>query len=132
MNQLLPIILIALILAAGCSRRPADARLLHAAAISDSLPDSAAAIVAAIDPATLSGADRPFRDLLAVKAADKTYATHTSDSLILSVLAYAEAHPSCGFLPEARYYAGRVLSDLGDYPTALRHFQSALDVLPPS
>lgn len=131
-RHILPILLIALILAAGCSRRPADSRLLHAAAIVDSLPDSAASIVSAIGPATLSGADRPFRDLLAVKTADKAYVTHTSDSLILSVIAYAEAHPSCGFLPEAHYYAGRVLSDLGDYPTALRHFQAALDLLPPS
>ena len=30
-------------------------------------------------------------------------------------------------MAEALYYAGRVYSDLGDYPTALRYFHDALD-----
>ncbi|MDE6336364.1 MAG: tetratricopeptide repeat protein, partial [Muribaculaceae bacterium] len=32
--------------------------------------------------------------------------------------------------PEALYYGARVYSDLGDYPTALKYFQEALDHLP--
>lgn len=131
-RHILPLILITMIFVSGCSRRPADPQLLRAAEIVNTHPDSAATIISAIDPTRLPEPDRQFRNLLQVKVADKAYITHTSDSLILSVLAYAESHPSCGFLPEAHYYAGRVLSDIGDYPTSLRHFQSALDLLPPS
>ena len=31
--------------------------------------------------------------------------------------------------PEVLYYGGRVYSDIGDYPTALRHFNEALEKL---
>ncbi|MCM1452616.1 MAG: tetratricopeptide repeat protein [Clostridium sp.] len=45
---------------------------------------------------------------------------------------YYSSHDAEGILPEALYYAGRVKSDLGDYPVALKCYQDALDILPKS
>ncbi len=124
---LIPIILV-LLLAVGCHR--ADDRLVGLDAISDSAPQAVLDSLACIDRATLTEADRHYYDFLSVKAADKAYITHSSDSLILSVVDYASNHQSHGYYPEALYYCGRVYSDLGDYPTALTYFHQALDQLP--
>lgn len=110
----------------SCSRQP-DARLLRAESMmTDSLPQ-ARAMLDSIDRTSLSEPDRNLRDLLAIKGADKAYVKHTADSTILRVADYYERHQSTGRYPEALYYAGRVYSDLGDYPTALKYFQDALD-----
>ena len=77
----------------------------------------------------MNAAERARFDLLRVKSADKAYVRHTSDSLIRSVLGYYEKHTRSEQYPEALYYGGRVYSDLGDSPTALRYFQHALDAL---
>ncbi len=124
---LIPIILV-LLLAVGCHH--ADDRLVGLDAISDSAPQAVLDSLACIDRATLSEADRHYYDFLSVKAADKAYLTHSSDSLILSVVDYASNHQSHGYYPEALYYCGRVYSDLGDYPTALTYFHQALDQMP--
>lgn len=124
---LIPTILV-LLLAVGCHH--ADDRLVGLDAISDSAPQAVLDSLACIDRATLSEADRHYYDFLSVKAADKAYITHSSDSLILSVVDYASNHQSHGYYPEALYYCGRVYSDLGDYPTALTYFHQALDQLP--
>lgn len=96
----------------------------------DSKPDSALTLLEAISPDNLSESDRYFYALLTIKAKDKAYVRHTSDSAINSVLEYYNRHTSDPKYPEALYYGGRVNSDLGDYPTALRYFQDALDQLP--
>ena len=70
---------------------------------------------------------RMYYDLLCIKAQDKAYMPHASDSLILSVLHYYEERADRRHLPEAYYYAGRVASDLGDAPQALDYFGKALD-----
>lgn len=124
---LIPTILV-LLLAVGCHH--ADDRLVGLDAISDSAPQAVLDSLACIDRATLTEADRHYYDFLSVKAADKAYLTHSSDSLILSVVDYASNHQSHGYYPEALYYCGRVYSDLGDYPTALTYFHQALDQLP--
>lgn len=67
--------------------------------------------------------------LLTIKAKDKAYVMHTSDSLILEVLHYYEDKEDEKHLPEAYYYAGRVYSDLGDAPQALDYFQKAAELL---
>lgn len=81
---------------------------------------------------SLPESDRHFRDLLLIKASDKAYMAHTSDSLILDVIGYYSRHPENPLYPEALYYGGRVYSDLGDYPTALRYLQDALEQAPGS
>lgn len=70
---------------------------------------------------------RYYHSLLTVKARDKAFVPHESDSLVLAVLDYYEDSKDKDLLAEAYYYAGRVTSDLGDAPKALYYFQKALD-----
>jgi len=117
-------------IAVACTGGEHDARLLRAELLmADSLPH-ALAVLDSIDPSSLDKANRNLRDLLTIKGADKAYVKHTSDSAILQLVEYYSNHQSTGRYPEALYYAGRVYSDLGDYPTALKYFHDALDALP--
>lgn len=110
----------------GCSRRP-DTRLTRIAATVSDHPERALQSLDSINPDDLSESDRHFHDFLTIKARDKAFITHESDSLILDVIDYYSAYQSDPIYPEALYYGGRVYSDLGDYPTALQYFQQALD-----
>ncbi len=115
----------------GCSEVRYDGRLEMAAHLANENPDSAMAVLAEINTDELNEANRHLYDLVTIKAKDKAYVEHTSDSLILDVMDYFERNGGRDSLQaEARYYGGRVYADLGDYPTALRYFQSALELLP--
>lgn len=70
-----------------------------------------------------------YFQLLTVKARDKAYITHTSDSLILSVIDYYTRTENKEHLPEAYYYGGRVYRDMGDTPRAISYFYSTLEAL---
>ena len=77
-------------------------------------------------------ADKPTRmyyQLLSIKAKDKAYITHTSDSLMLSLVDYYEHGGDKTLLPEAYYYLGSTYRDLKDAPRALDAFQKALDTV---
>ncbi len=111
----------------GCSGRPGDKRLLSISESIDEDPRQAIASLDSIDKDRLPESDGHFLDLLRIKARDKAYVTHTSDSLILSVVDYYADHKDSGLYPEALYYAGRVYSDMGDFPTALEYFHAAID-----
>lgn len=113
----------------GCSDSH-DRRLEQVNTMTITDTQGALAAIDSIDPATLGEADRHFRDLLSVKIADKEYIRHTSDSIILDVIDYYNKASDDTLCAEAFYYGGRVYSDMGDYPTALRYFQNALDILP--
>lgn len=78
---------------------------------------------------SLTDAQKHYYDFLCVKVNDKNYIMHESDSLIIKVLEYESHHQENGRYPEALYYAGRVYSDLGDFPRALSYFQEALDAI---
>lgn len=114
----------------GCGSPSYNATLVRIAGLVDDTPELALDLLSALDTVNLGEADRHYRDFLDVKAHDKAYILHRSDSLILSVLSYYEKGRDRGLYPEVLYYCGRVYSDLGDYPTALRYYQSALDELP--
>lgn len=118
-----------LLLTAGCRHR-LDERLVEIDRMADVNPTEAQDSLRTIDYAGLSNADRHYYDLLSIKAADKAYVTHSSDSLILDVIDYYSSHKSSNLYPEALYYGGRVYRGLGDYPTALQYFQDALDKIP--
>lgn len=124
------LLLTVFLLLSSCSARPKDPRLLDIAQTVSDHPREALALLDSIDPTSLKENDRNFYELLQIKATDKAYILHTSDSMILKVIDYYSKHKGCGLYPEALYYAGRVYSDIGDYPTALRYFQDALDALP--
>lgn len=122
--------LLIVVLVAACSRPTQhDARLVQVAGIVSDDPVSAFQILDSIDSGKLSDPDRHYYDFLTIKARDKNYVQHESDSLILDVLNYYSGNPKDPLYVESLYYAGRVYMDLGDYPSALRHYQQALDNL---
>ena len=109
-----------------CARNESPELSRIASTVTDS-PASALRELERLDVSDLSEADRHYRDLLTVKARDKAYILHTSDSLIKGCLAYYDCDKGNPHYPEALYYGGRVYTDLGDYPTALKYYQKALD-----
>lgn len=113
---------------AGCGGNRHDPRLQRISGFVSDHPEAALDSLALIDPHSLSDKDRHYHDFLTIKGKDKAYITHTSDSLILDVIDYAGSYKSEGWYAEALYYGGRVYSDLGDLPTALRYFEQTLDV----
>lgn len=94
-------------------------------------PDSAQALLRiwADSIAHQSEEIQMYYRLLCVKADDKNYIPHTSDSLILSIVEYYHNQRDKTHLPEALYYAGRVYSDLNDAPRALEYYQRAIHVM---
>lgn len=130
MRICLYIILILLMLPGACRRPDRDARLTAAAQTVQKDPAAALRMLDSIDVGALGERDRHYYDLLSIKAKDKAYIVHTSDSLILDVIDYYRSKRDKALYPEALYYGGRVYSDMGDFPTALRYFQNALEAIP--
>lgn len=126
------IILFVVLLLASCRADRDDVRLLQQA---DSLlnvrPDSMKVVLGtwADSIGHCPERVRMYYNLLRVKADDKAYVTHTSDSLILSIVRYYREQRDKTHLLEALYYAGRTYSDLKDAPRALEYYQRAIDVM---
>lgn len=106
--------------------------LLAADSLTYVYPDSAIALLESlesdiqIEPENI----QMYYRLLCIKANDKAYIQHSSDSLILSVLSYYIKKNDHRHLPEAYYYAGRVYRSLGDAPQALGYFEKAIAAFP--
>lgn len=116
----------------SCGHKPYPQSLITADSLTNVLPDSAITLLKSIGN-TLQNepkATRMYYRLLCIKANDKAYILHTSDSLILPVLHYYIEKDDERHLPEAYYYAGRVYRDLGDAPQALEYFEKAVETLP--
>ena len=77
----------------------------------------------------MSEETRVYYDLLCLKARDKSYITHTSDSIISKIAAYYKEYGDRDKLMEAYFYMGRVNRDLQDAPRALEYFHKAVDVI---
>lgn len=122
---ILPVLLV------SCSPDRYPASLLTADSLSSVRPDSALCLLArlAADTADAPLSHRMYYRLLCIKAADKAYLPHTSDSLIRPVLHYYIEGGDPRLLPEAYYYAGRVYRDLGNDLQALSCFQKALEAI---
>lgn len=95
----------------------------------NSNPDSAVTLLAQLkkDITSEPEATQMYYQLLTIKAKDKAYIMHTSDSLIKKVVKYYEDKKDKKRLPEAYYFAGRVYRDLGDAPQALDYLQKAME-----
>lgn len=124
---LLPILLLACICA--CNNKPYPQSIRVADSLVYSNPDSAITLLEQLkgSMAFEPKVTQMYYRLLTIKAKDKAYITHTSDSLIKTVVKYYEEKKDKERLPEAYYYAGRVYRDLGDAPRALDYFQKALE-----
>ena len=116
----------------ACSHQRYPSVLLTADSLCSTIPDSAVTLLNSLELEMKQAdkATRTYYQLLSIKAADKAYITHTSDSLIQEVLQYYIRRDDHRHLPEAWYYAGRVCRDLGDAPQALDYFQKAIETLP--
>ena len=123
---------LSVLLLASCSSGRYPSALYVADSLSVVCPERAVALLDSLRPQMEQEGERVrmYYHLLCVKARDKAYLPHTSDSLVLEVLRYYEDKRDLRHLPEAYYYAGRVASDLGDAPQALDYFQRALDAMP--
>ena len=129
MKHLLLYLLLActLILPGACTHPTTPPVLLCADSLASANPDSAQALLASLAEGMKQEpqAVQMYYRLLCIKAKDKAYITHTSDSAILSVVEYYEREGDKKHLPEAYYYAGRVYRDLGDAPQATEYFYKA-------
>jgi len=96
----------------------------------DNNPQKAILMLDSIEYASLSERDRHCHDLLSIKAHDKAYLQHTSDSLILDVIDYFTSHRDQKLYPEALYYGGRVYADLDSGLKAMEYFHKALEEEP--
>lgn len=70
-----------------------------------------------------------YFNLLMIKAQDKRYITHTSDSLINEIVVYYEKQGPEDLLTEAYYLQGSVYEEMGDPIRSLEYFRKALDRL---
>ncbi|MCM1140181.1 MAG: hypothetical protein NC453_16570 [Muribaculum sp.] len=111
----------------GCAEDRHSDLLERIDALCDNSPKQAIKSLDSLSHFSLCEQDRHYRDLLYIKARDKAYIQHTSDSLILDVIEYYANSSDKIRLAESLYYGGRVYSDMGDYPSALNYFQNALD-----
>lgn len=124
------LLLLALLLCA-CGTRPYPPSLLTADSLASVRPDSALALLQhlAADTVHMPLHHRMYYRLLCIKAADKAFLPHTSDSLIRPVLQYYIEQGDKQRLPEVYYYTGRVYYDLGNAPQALDYFIQAQNAL---
>ncbi len=111
----------------ACNHKGPDQMLMALNKTIEENPQKAFTELMAINPDSLDRPSRHYRDLLIVKASDKAYIPHTSDSLIINVVNYFELLPEEPTYSEALYYAGQVYADLGDLPIALEYLQKAID-----
>lgn len=104
--------------------------MLRAECVMNSAPDSAMVLLAGFKDSVLTESEttRMYYQLLTVKASDKCYVPHTSDSLMKAVVSYYERHGTPRQLMEAYYYLGSVYRDMRDAPQALEYYQKAMDM----
>lgn len=92
-------------------------------------PDSAYTLLKEIpNPQQYPEKERARWCLLMTQAIDKTYRTHTSDSLIRFAVNYYEKVNDLSKLPTAFYTLGRIQRDLNDNEHAVNSFLKALDL----
>lgn len=113
----------------ACTNKPYPQSLRVADSLIHNNPDSAVILLEELkrSMAFEPQATQMYYQLLTIKAKDKAYITHTSDSLIKTVVKYYEERKDRERLPKTYYYAGRVYRDLGDAPQALEYLQKAIE-----
>ena len=112
----------------ACKDRSYPRLLVTADSLTYCKPDSAISLLKQLGAQmnTEPETTQMYYKLLQIKANDKAYITHTSDSAILHIVRYYEKKKDKAHLMEAYYYAGRVYCDLNDAPQALEYFQKAI------
>ncbi len=118
--------LVAMVTGCGGTSRY-DGRLAAADSLMLDDPDSALALVEAIDAGSLTtDGDRAYRDLLLTQARYRCYIAATSDSAINRALAYYRAHDGeREKLTRCYLYKGAVMGELGQVDSAMFHYKTA-------
>ena len=133
MTPRLPIVLSLITLVAivagvtGCGGAHCDNRLTAADSLMQTNPDSALAIVSAIDSLVTEG-DRAYRDLLLTQARYKAYREITAgdDSAVTRAMAWYRAHGGeREKLTRAYIYKGAVMQELGHVDSAMYYYKTA-------
>lgn len=129
-------LVVALALLTGCRQGAADydPRLVVADSVLRQDPDSALAMLRALDARILPGdGDRAYYALLLTLAQYRCYVTATSDSLINSALEYYRLHSGeQEKLTRAYIYKGAVMEELGQPEEAMTYYKHALAHASPS
>lgn len=123
---------IVVMLCASCSDPEYREKLVEADEMSSVDPERAMAMLDSME-AEMAAApehEQMYYRLLRVKAPDKAYIKHTTDSLILPIVKYYETKGDKRLLTEAYYYAGNTYRDLNDAPMALEYYQKSERALP--
>ena len=123
---LLVVVLVTMV--TGCHRAPRyDGRLMVADSLMRSNPDSALAIINAVNPDSLATeGDRAYHDLLLTQARYRCYITATSDSAINRALSYYLIHDNeREKLTRAYIYKGAVMNELGHLDSAMFYYKYA-------
>lgn len=130
-NLIIVTIITLLAVFASCHRYEYSPQLVEADSLCDVKPDSALKILhlMAKDTTGMNDDNLYYYYLLTLKAADKSFIPHTSDTLARRIVAHYEEDGDERLLPEVYYYAGRVYRDLSDAPQALDYLQKALDLM---
>lgn len=113
----------------GCRENQGNRQMANIESMLNDAPHDALDSLNSINYESLTNADKHYYNFLRVKVNDKNYIEHESDSLIKEVVEYESSHKGNGRYPESLYYAGRVYSDLGDYPRALTYYHMVLDAI---
>lgn len=129
MNAKYLLVSLLIILTASCVRTPLNPTLVELEKMADTMPAVALNSLNCISRDDLSRADNVYYDFLSVKLADKAIIHHTSDSIILPVIDYYSSHGTKDRYAEALYYGGRVYHDIGDYPSAIKYYSAALNMI---
>ena len=119
-----------LMLVSSCYKHhPYPAAMQQAVCLIDSLPDSALVYLEAYAENISQEPEETqmYYHLLRIKANDKLYITHTSDSLINRIVEFYKAHDDKERLTEAYYYQGSVYRDLHNAPQAVECFRAAAE-----
>lgn len=110
----------------ACTRKPVYPEAMSLAIrCVETTPDSALHYLNSLSSATLQAEPKETRmyyDLLKIKAYDKLYHKHTSDSIIQKIVQFYDEYGDLSKQMEAYYYLGSVYRDMGDAPRAVKAF----------
>lgn len=124
--KLIPLLLIAVLLSAGCSQSETQVLLLRADSLMATRPDSALTL---LESASLTefivAADKAQYALLLTQARDKNDVEFTNDSLITIAVDYYSAARDYALLAKAHYYRGRIYQRLFRVTKTMREFVRA-------
>ena len=132
MKQLLPIFIGVILFALSACQQETTYPLAmqQAESLMNTRPDSALHLLQGMadSVSTLPEETQMYYHLLTIQAKDKQYITHTSDSLINSIVSFYEDCDDNDRLMMAYYYQGSVYRDMNDAPRALKVFQQVVDL----